>query len=38
MRDFLELTKPRITALVLVCTGVGYSFGLRAPLGAQSMV
>ena len=24
MRDFLELTKPRITVLILVCTAVGY--------------
>ena len=27
MRDFLELTKPRITALILICTAVGYFFG-----------
>src|SRR5690348_11986881 len=27
MRDFVELTKPRITMLILVCTGVGYFFG-----------
>jgi protoheme IX farnesyltransferase len=32
MRDFLELTKPRITALILVCTAVGYSFGCRNAL------
>jgi protoheme IX farnesyltransferase len=38
MRDFLELTKPRITALVLVCTAVGYSFGLRAPLVLSTLV
>jgi heme O synthase-like polyprenyltransferase len=29
MRDFLELTKPRITVLILICTAVGYSFGCR---------
>jgi heme o synthase len=29
MRDYLELTKPRITVLILVCTAVGYSFGCR---------
>lgn len=29
MRDFLELTKPRITTLILICTAVGYSFGCR---------
>ena len=27
MLDFLELTKPRITLLILVCTAVGYFFG-----------
>jgi protoheme IX farnesyltransferase len=26
MRDYLELTKPRITLLILVCTAVGYWF------------
>src|SRR6202049_198430 len=30
MRDFIELTKPRITALILICTAVGYLFGCRA--------
>jgi protoheme IX farnesyltransferase len=29
MRDFLELTKPRITVLILICTSVGYFFGSR---------
>ncbi len=29
MRDFLELTKPRITVLILICTAVGYCFGAR---------
>jgi protoheme IX farnesyltransferase len=27
MLDFLDLTKPRITALILICTAVGYLFG-----------
>lgn len=27
MRDYLELTKPRITILILICTAVGYFFG-----------
>jgi protoheme IX farnesyltransferase len=27
MRDYLQLTKPRITILILICTGVGYAFG-----------
>jgi len=26
MRDYLELTKPRITILILICTAVGYWF------------
>ncbi|MFZ0589300.1 MAG: heme o synthase [Bryobacteraceae bacterium] len=30
MRDYLELTKPRITVLILICAAVGYSFGSRA--------
>ncbi len=29
MGDFLELTKPRITVLILICTVVGYLFGSR---------
>jgi protoheme IX farnesyltransferase len=34
MREYLELTKPRITWLILMSTGVGYFFGLdrSAPL------
>jgi heme o synthase len=31
MRDYVELTKPRITALILVCTAVGYWFGCKPP-------
>jgi heme O synthase-like polyprenyltransferase len=27
MRDYLELTKPRITVMILICTAVGYWFG-----------
>lgn len=27
MQDFLELTKPRITLMILICTAVGYLFG-----------
>src|SRR5262245_25038922 len=30
MRDYLELTKPRITLLILVCTAVGYWFACGA--------
>src|SRR5258706_15994819 len=30
MRDFLELTKPRITVLILICTAVRYFFASRS--------
>jgi protoheme IX farnesyltransferase len=33
VRDYLELTKPRITILILICTGVGYFFGSRGEFG-----
>jgi protoheme IX farnesyltransferase len=29
MRDYIELTKPRITWLILMSTGIGYFFGLQ---------
>lgn len=29
IRDYVELTKPRITWLILMSTGIGYFFGLR---------
>ena len=29
MRDYIDLTKPRITWLILMSTGVGYFYGLR---------
>ena len=29
MKDYLALTKPRITWLILMSTGVGYFFGAR---------
>jgi len=29
MREYIELTKPRITWLILMSTGIGYFFGLR---------
>jgi len=35
MRDYIELTKPRITWLILMSTAVGYFFGLR---GAASWI
>ena len=30
MREYIELTKPRITWLILMSTGIGYFFGLPA--------
>jgi heme o synthase len=35
MRDYIELTKPRITWLILMSTGVGYFFGLP---GARNLL
>jgi|SRR5579871_528006 len=35
MRDYISLTKPRITWLILMSTGVGYFFGLRGVPLAQ---
>ena len=32
MRDYVELTKPRITLLILICTAVGYIFGSPSSL------
>src|SRR5882762_3017381 len=32
MRELVELTKPRITALILVCAAVGFLFGSPASL------
>jgi protoheme IX farnesyltransferase len=36
MRDYISLTKPRITWLILMSTGVGYFFGLRGVSFAQT--
>src|ERR1041385_5628071 len=33
MRDYIELTKPRITWLILMSTGIGYFFGLPQGTG-----
>ena len=38
LQDFVELTKPRITFLVLVTTAVGYALGLRDAFEASSFV
>jgi protoheme IX farnesyltransferase len=33
LRDYIELTKPRITWLILMSTGIGYFFGLPSASG-----
>src|ERR1035438_6511206 len=33
MREYIELTKPRITWLILMSTGIGYFFGLHNTTG-----
>src|ERR1700684_4268319 len=33
MRDYIELTKPRITWLILMSTAIGYFFGLPRAAG-----
>ena len=38
MRDWLELTKPRITGLVLVTAGVGYALGSAGPVDPVGLV
>jgi len=38
MNPFLELTKPRITWLILLSTGIGYYFGLRGGLDIWSLL
>ena len=38
MQKYLELTKPRITALILVCTAVGYVFGSAGPVRISTLV
>ena len=35
MRDYLELTKPNVTWLILMSTGVGYYLGSAHPLGSM---
>lgn len=32
MKDYIALTKPRITWLILMSTGIGYYFGLAGPM------
>lgn len=38
MRDYLALTKPRITFLILICTAAGYWFGCRTSFRWMSLV
>ena len=37
-RDYLELTKPRITVLILICTAVGYWFGCGSSFHLWTLV
>jgi protoheme IX farnesyltransferase len=36
MREYIALTKPRITWLILMSTGVGYFFGLKHPWSGRA--
>jgi protoheme IX farnesyltransferase len=36
MREYIALTKPRITWLILMSTGVGYFFGLKHPWNGRA--
>ena len=38
LRDYLELTKPRITLLILVCTAVGYTFGCGSAFQVAALI
>lgn len=38
MKDYIALTKPRITWLILMSTGVGYFFGARAGLAGWHLI
>ena len=38
IRDYLELTKPRVTWLILVSTAVGFRFGVRGSWSAAALV
>jgi protoheme IX farnesyltransferase len=38
MRDYIALTKPRITWLILMSTGIGYFFGLPATQGWRAFL
>jgi heme o synthase len=38
MKDYLELTKPRITVLIALCTAAGYSFGSHGGLQVAALL
>jgi protoheme IX farnesyltransferase len=38
MRDYLELTKPRITVLIVICAAVGYVFGCGGSFHAATLI
>lgn len=38
MRNYIELTKPRITTLILICAAVGFVFGTVGPIRIATLV
>jgi heme o synthase len=38
MKDYLALTKPRITVLILICTAIGFYFGAEAGWSAMTLM
>jgi protoheme IX farnesyltransferase len=38
MRNYIELTKPRITILILICAAVGFAFGTAGPTRIATLV
>jgi len=38
MKDYIALTKPRVTWLIVMSTAVGYYFGLRGPLDVMTLL
>ena len=37
-RDYLELTKPRVTSMVLVTTGIGYHLGAAGRFSLMALL
>jgi heme o synthase len=38
MKDYLALTKPRITVLILICTAIGFYFGVEAGWSTMTLM